>query len=598
MKSLHLTCFVFVWMLAAAGLGATPKHPRLLVTEEDWKNLPARIKADPKVEKITSTVIARADRTLKEPVIKYERQGRRILTVSREAIQRVLDLSMAWKLTHNKKYLDRCRDEMLAVSSFQDWNPDHHLDTAEMQTALAIGYDWLFQDLTESDKSVIVKALLEKGLKSTLLHDYVLRRRNNWNQVCAGGLILSSIALQEIEPELSKRGIDLAMKSIPLGLKVGYPADGAYAEGGGYWSYGTAYTILTIEALRTAKLPHEKILSHPGFLQSGYYIRQIYGSSSTLFNYGDNQLHSIHFNPALAWMAKEIQSPTLHDFIVPTIDRIDSGNKDRFLALSAFWLPEKTDAKEPTMPTHFLGSGHSPIAIHRTGFEKKDLYLGIKAGRAGVAHGHMDAGSFVIDHNGKRWASDLGLQTYHPLEAQGINLFEMTQKSDRWKVFRLNNFSHNTLIYNGQLHDMNGKAAIVSSSGAPDHETLIDLGPALGLPKNAKATRHFKMDEVNKTITVTDSLTGLKPNDLITWNLFTPASVKQTDAGYELSIDQDRMLLQLTSGQTMDRKSSLADPPPAAHDEPNPGITRIQLNTKADPSGKIVIEAVFKAHQK
>lgn len=597
MKSLYLTCFAFIWLMVGGQLNATPPHPRLLVTADDWKNLPARNKADPNIGKITTTVISRADRTLKMPILKYERQGRRILSVSRDAIQRVLDLSMAWKLTQDKKYLDRCRDEMLAISSMKDWNPDHHLDTAEMQTALAIGYDWLFHDLTENDKSVIVKALIEKGLQSTLHHDYVLKRHNNWNQVCAGGLVISAIALQEIEPKLSKEAIDLAMKSIPTGLKAGYPADGAYAEGGGYWSYGTEYTVLTIEALRTSGLPYESILSHPGFLQSGYYIRQVYGNSRILFNYGDNRPHKLGFNPVLAWMAKQNNSPTLRDFIMPTIDEIASDNNDRFLALSVFWLPEKTAKDEPPMATHFQGSGLSPIAIHRTGFGKNDLYLGIKAGRANVNHGHMDAGSFVIDHAGKRWASDLGVQSYHPLESQGISLFDMTQNSDRWKVFRLNNFSHNTLTYNGQLHNIDGSATIISSKGSPAHQTVIDLTAALGLPKNAKASRDFRMDEKNKTITITDSLTGLKPGDRITWNLFTPASVKRTKNGFALSEDRAAMELELSSPQSNKITSSPADPPPKPHDEPNPGITRLQLEAAADKDGKIDIKALFKVSE-
>jgi hypothetical protein len=597
MKSLYVACFSFIWLLAYGGISATPEHPRLLVTAAEWENLPAIMKADPRVDHLISTVVARADKTFDMPLLKYEREGRRILAVSRDAIQRILDLSTAWKVTKEKKYLDRARDEMLAICKFPNWNPNHHLDTAEMQSALAIGYDWLFHDLTDEERKIISTTLIEKGLKSSLEHDYVFGRHNNWNQVCVGGLVLSAIALSDIEPELSSKAIDAAMKAIPIGLKAGYPADGAYAEGGGYWSYGTIYTILSIEALRTAGLPYENILSHPGFLESGFYIRQVYGSSNKLFNYGDNQLRPLSFKPTLAWMAKQNQSKQLSDFITPTIREVDSSNQDRFLALAAFWLPEKTDPKEKPIPLHYQGTGHSPIAIHRTGFENKDLYLGIKAGGANVSHGHMDAGSFVIDWAGKRWISDLGVQTYHPLESTGINLFEMTQDSDRWQVFRLNNFSHNTLTYNGQLHIMKGKSVITSSKGEPEHETLLDLAPPLGLPKNATATRRFKMDTENRSITITDSLKGLKANDLITWRIFTPAAANATDDGFLLSFDQTKMRLKLTSPQAVDKQTSPSDPPPKAYDEANPGITHIRLNAKADESGEIVIEAVLKAQQ-
>ncbi|MFN5579364.1 MAG: heparinase II/III family protein [Akkermansiaceae bacterium] len=594
MKSLYLIIFTVAWLILPSALLANPEHPRLLVTAADWKSLPSRMDADPRVKKIVTATIARADLTLEAPLLTYERQGRRILSVSRDAIKRVLDLSTAWKVTGDKKYLDRCRNEMLAISNFKDWNPDHHLDTAEMQTALAIGYDWLFHDLTDSDKKIIAHTLIEKGLKSTLNHDYVMNRHNNWNQVCMGGLVLSAIALSDLEPELSKKALTAATQAIPRGLNAGYPPDGAYSEGGGYWSYGTIYTILTIEALRTSNNPFETILSHPGLLQSGYFIRQVHGTSNRLFCYGDNHDGNFKFNSAMCWMAKQNQSRLLSDFIAPTYDKLDATAHDRFLALAAFWIPEKFNPNEKPLPNHFHGTGMSPIAVHRTGFKTKDLYLGIKAGKADVNHGHMDAGSFVIDWQGKRWASDLGVQSYHPLESTGINLFQMTQDSPRWSVFRLNNFSHNTLTYNNQLHQMEGKSEIVSSKGAPHHETIINLAPPLNLPKNATATRHFKMNSENKIITITDTLTGLNPKDQIIWNLFTRAIPTQTDAGFIFTIDDAKMQLDLSSPQSSKPTTSPADPPPKTHDESNPGINRVQLNATADNEGKILINAAFK----
>jgi hypothetical protein len=173
----------------------------------------------------------------------------------------------------------------------------------------------------------------------------------------------------------------------------------------------------------------------------------------------------------------------------------------------------------------------------------------------------------------------------------------MTQDSQRWSVFRLNNFSHNTLTYNGQLHQMDGKSEIISSTGAPQNETLVNLVSPLGLPKNATATRRFKMDTDKHIITITDSLTGLKPNDKITWNLLTPASSTPTDTGFFLTQDKATMQLDLSSPQSTKPTSSPADPPPKPHDEPNPGITRIQLNATADKEGKIVIKAVLKAQE-
>lgn len=591
MKSLYL----LLSLALAAHIHALTPHPRLLATEKDWGNLPARMEQQPLVKKIVETTIARADAVLQEEPLAPKVTGRRMLSVSRDAVQRIIDLATAWKVTGKKAYFDRCRDELLNVCAFDDWHPIHHLDTAEMQTAVAIGYDWLFHELSEADRKTISTALRDKGLKSTLNYDSVRSRPNNWNQVCMAGMMLSAIALAELEPELSKKAIQVARDSIPNGLKGGYPATGNYAEGPGYWSYGTSFTILTIEALRSAGLPFKEIIAHPGFLKSGYYIPISLGNSGLSFNYGDNRESGPGTNPALVWMARENNSQLLREILVPEFEKIEPTEKGRFLALSAFWFPSEKEVKEDAIPLHFQGEGSSPVAIHRTSHERDGFFLGIKSGKAAVNHGHMDAGSFVLDWDGKRWASDLGAQDYHSLEKIGINLFQMTQTSDRWNVFRLNNFSHNTLTYNSKLHQMTGAAKIISSKGAPENATRIDLTPALSLPAGATAIRNFKIDPEKRFVEVTDRLSGLNENDTITWNLMTHAKPSKAEGGYKLVIGDSEMHLELRSDQIKSTTTTSADPPATGHDHPNPKFHRVILQAQASKDGEIVIRAIFQA---
>jgi oligo-alginate lyase len=585
----HLAALSLILCCAAYAL---PAHPRLLVTEADWKKLPARMEEDAAVREAIRATVARADSVLDAPPLTRTLTGRRLLQVSRDALQRVLDLGTAWKVTGERRYFERCREEMLNVCLFEDWHPVHHLDTAEMQTAVAIGYDWLYGDLSPEDRKTLETALLEKGLKETFRSKSLQRTKNNWNQVCMGGMVLSAIALMDIEPELCKMALDEARAPIQVGLKSSYPADGAYAEGGGYWQYGTEYAILIVEALRSAGLPDAGIVSHPGFLESGYYVAQVYGTSGLLFNYGDNGESPLGANMAGAWMARETRSTQLRNFFRPPFLEMSGKRQGRLHALTAFWLPGTADAKADTLPPHFLGAGHSPVALQRTGYGKDDLFLGIKAGKADVPHGHMDAGSFVIDWRGERWATDLGSQNYHSLEEKGIALFEMTQGSRRWKVFRLNNFTHNTLTYNGRLHDIDGAAKIVSSKGEPEHETLLDMAAPLGLPVGATATRRFKM--VDESVAVTDTLEGLKPGDKITWHVITRAKATQRKDGFELSLGGKRMMLDLSSPQSVSAKAAPADPPTTDYDAPNPGMTRIFLEAVAGEDGKVTINSAFR----
>jgi hypothetical protein len=293
-------------------------------------------------------------------------------------------------------------------------------------------------------------------------------------------------------------------------------------------------------------------------------------------------------------MSRENRSAAIWGAFGKGFLEMDPKRAEGFLALAAFWIPDPKELKDEDLPLHFVGTGHSPIAMHRTGFGQKDLFLGIKAGKAKVNHGQMDAGSFVLDLMGQRWVSDLGRQGYHSLEKTGMNLFSMKRDSPRWTVFRLNQTSHSTLTYNSQPHDIHGAAKIMSSGGPPANETVVDMAAPLALPEGATAIRSFVIDG-ESAVTVTDTLKGLKPDDTIDWHMMTRAEVENTEGGYTLSLGSEKLTLEITSPQVLDRSARAADPPPSDFDEENPGFTRINLKAQAGAGGECRIRAVFKA---
>lgn len=133
--------------VAQADLPAIPPHPRLIANTAQWKELSARRSSDPGLEYLTGLLLKRATSDLGKPPVERTLQGRRLLGVAREFIRRTLLWAFAFRLTGEQRFLDRARKEMLAVAAFPDWHPDHFLDVAEMTAGMAIGYDWLFDDL-------------------------------------------------------------------------------------------------------------------------------------------------------------------------------------------------------------------------------------------------------------------------------------------------------------------------------------------------------------------------------------------------------------------------------------------------------------------
>ena len=192
--------------------------------------------------------------------------GRRLLDKSREALKRIFYLSYAWRMTSDVKYLERAEEEMLAVSSFTDWNPSHFLDVAEMTMAVSIGYDWLYDGLSEKSRKLLRMLYIEKGLKPSLdsANNSWVKATHNWNQVCNAGMTFGALAVYEDDTELATKIIDRAVTSIKLPMED-YLPDGAYPEGYGYWGYGTSFNVMFISAMEKAFGKEYGLAINPGF---------------------------------------------------------------------------------------------------------------------------------------------------------------------------------------------------------------------------------------------------------------------------------------------------------------------------------------------
>ncbi|MCX6892756.1 MAG: hypothetical protein NTX51_14740 [Verrucomicrobia bacterium] len=144
-----------------------------------------------------------ADEMLSEPVVVYRKDGRRLLGRSREALGRMMHLGFSFRLTGDKRYAVRAMAEMKAMAAMPDWNPSHFLDTAEMTLAMAVGYDWLYAQLSPDLRQASREAIETKGLGPYLKpgsgHGWA-HGGNNWNQVCHAGMVAGALALLEVNP--------------------------------------------------------------------------------------------------------------------------------------------------------------------------------------------------------------------------------------------------------------------------------------------------------------------------------------------------------------------------------------------------------------
>ena len=129
-------------------------HPRLLMDSSDFETLKAQLAvADPTslLARMHTECMVVADAwgmSDSELAFELDASGKRILTVAREALQRIFTCAYAYRITGDTKYLEHAERDINTVCDFESWNAKRHfLDVAELSVAVGLGYDWLYHEL-------------------------------------------------------------------------------------------------------------------------------------------------------------------------------------------------------------------------------------------------------------------------------------------------------------------------------------------------------------------------------------------------------------------------------------------------------------------
>ncbi len=551
------------------------EHPRLFATGPEWDRVREAVSVSDELGATLAALRRAADEMLELPPLERELTGRRLLDVSRKVLKRVFTLGTVYRIDGDPRHRDRLREELLRAASFEDWNPSHFLDVAEMTLAVATGYDWLHGELSAEERAKLREAIVAKGLEPGREDHWWKRRDNNWNQVCYGGLIAGALAIGRHDPGLAVELLHDAYANIHRPLDACRP-DGAYPEGPTYWSYGTHYQVILLSVLKSALGTAWNLENYPGFRESAVYVNLMIGPSGRFYNYADGR-ERVRSMPALHWFASRAGNPALD---AGERDRLARGGGDfyeasgaanRFFPLTLLWLdPDVARIEGRDLPLHWLGDGPNPVAVHRSSPAEDALYLGIKGGSPSVNHGHMDVGSFVLDWKGVRWASDLGMQGYHSLESIGMDLWNRAQDSDRWRVFRLNTFSHNTLVFDGRQQLVDGFAPVAAFSDDPAAPfTVVDM---TGVYRDSvdRALRGARLLP-DGALLLHDQLWGFAPEQEVRWGMVTRAEIGLDGNRAVLRLDGRELHVALVQPADAAFEIVPTDPPPNDFDDRNPG---------------------------
>ena len=494
-------------------------HPRLMLKDVDLGFLKASSADDPALQKCWQDVQTDADRCLQRSPLVYRKIGPRLLSVSRDCLGRIYALALAYRWTGDEKYAAKAKENLLQVCTFQDWNPSHFLDTAEMSHAVGIGYDWLYGYLDEATRATIRQALIEKGLKPGLevyaKNGWWVKSEYNWNQVCNGGMIVGSLAIAETDPSYdAERIVPAAVKSLPIAL-ASYGPDGAWGEGPGYWSYATHYTAYALSALDTALGSTFGLLDIDGLSKAGSFPIYTTGPTGLYLNLADvGERSARRPMPCMFWLAR-----TFHNPLYAYSEHEQLAGRAASAA-HLVWYAARPPARAVRKQLDYSFRGPVEVVTMRSAWDDPDaLFVGVKAGYNQVNHGHLDLGNFELDALGVRWARDLGSDDYNL-----AGYWDSKRGGTRWSYYRLNSASHNVPMLGGQSQDPLAKSSFSKTEiNSVRPVVVVNLTEAYKAFARS-AVRGIAMIEGRRAVLVQDEFEMAKPCDVV-WGMTTDAEI-------------------------------------------------------------------------
>jgi hypothetical protein len=418
-----------------------------------------------------------------------------------------------------------------------------------------------------SARAAVGAAIARKGLAAGAAQNAAnfseLTTPYNWNLVCNGGLAVGALALLGDEDgdgasrALARQALDNATRQIPLAFATFAP-HGAWPEGPTYWGYAAKYALAAIGALRTANATPcaagncagwEQLAASPGLAETGLYALHSMSPANgrRLFNWGDSSAGMYeNFRSNLLLLAQLASggdgggaagvtgaaAATAATTTTTTASAyraaarrltVGSGSKLGEGALTLLGFDARgSDADIAALPSTASFAlapsgwdGQTALGMFRSGWDAFALanasaaevdaswLLAFKGGNGEANHNDVDAGDFVLELGGQRWAEELGSDSY------GLPGYfsKSAAHGKRYSYYRKATDGANTLTFDNRgdaqdpgwcAQDLHGVAPIAAIN-ASARWALLDLlpayatqgGPSPPLPPAKRAERGF-----------------------------------------------------------------------------------------------------------
>ncbi|MCQ2417456.1 MAG: heparinase II/III family protein [Oscillospiraceae bacterium] len=504
-------------------------HPRIIMSDDKFAKLKSHIGDDSVTAILLGKLRNEADRIMNTSVAQYEiPDGIRLLETSKRIQRRVAALALAYNIFEDEKYAQRAYDELVAACNFQDWNPRHFLDVAEMSTGFALGYDWLYNWMNDEQRAFIRKNLIEKGFNQ-IMEDFEDKPRtrtyrwyqdypgDNWKLVCCGGLDLAALAVgdESDSRELASEILTYAYKEAYSFVRRAYSdKDGTYSEGLGYWDYATYYLGLHSSALISAAGTDYGLADFEGLRKSVDFIRYMSSNTPKSFSFGDDRDSRDTGWTVLLWLGEYLDSPDISAIRLKKIEN------DSFNYLDLLWIDEDKKSDSSIDSATDWGDVGASNASFRNTWDESGIVAALHVGKNEYKyHGHYDLGTFYLESNGERFFTDLGNENY--------------ELPNRLYSYRIRAEGHNTLVINPskELDQAEGAECLISEFNSGNEAFAVtNLTDAYASSGAESVIRGLKMIKDKECVIIQDEI-SLKDNGDIYWFAHTKGQIDVANDG-------------------------------------------------------------------
>jgi len=400
-------------------------HPRLFFSAADrdaliartrhakaasvWAKLQAEARRARETDPTSGSAFARLDAEHLLPTLPsyFEILGRARRRIASNALDAYVTGDPEARAAAKSALLEVARWERWAPPWFEAHGQHTYYPAGELAVDVAFGYDLLYDDLSESERTVVRRALLGQAIIPTY-KEYVRDNRlmagtSNWLAHTVGGALVAVAAVVGDDPvwEGNER-LEVYLNGLLVKLEehmaASYLPDGSYGEGNSYQQFGVETLALSLTALeRVFGIDYWKRTSVTKSL-----IYSLYTFTPGLargLDMGDSSGSGGH---AIAPIVRQTRDPTLRWYY------------DQFPheAIRDFLFFDDSIASEPpSLPPSRLFPDKG-TAVFRTGWGTEDWVFLYRAG-PNFNHNHADQGGFLLRAFGEDLVTEAGVAHYY-----------------------------------------------------------------------------------------------------------------------------------------------------------------------------------------